>query len=44
LDRQNKLKKLGIRFLRFKDDEVFYNCDFVVKEIKKWVDKNTKLS
>ena len=40
-ERQNRLEKLGIRFLRFKDDDVFYNCDYVVKEIEKWVDNNT---
>ena len=40
--RQRKLEGLGVRFLRFKDDDVFYNCDYVIKEIEKWVDKNTK--
>ena len=40
--RQRKLEDLGVRFLRFKDDDVFYNCDYVIKEIEKWVDKNTK--
>lgn len=39
--RQQKLEKLGISFLRFKDDDVFYNCDWVVKEIEKWVDANS---
>ena len=39
--RQSRLEKLWIRFLRFKDDDVFYNCDFVIKEIEKWIDKNT---
>jgi very-short-patch-repair endonuclease len=34
-ERQNRLEKLGVRFLRFKDDDVFYNCDWVVKEIEK---------
>lgn len=38
--RQLKLEKLGIRFLRFKDDDVFYNCDFVIKEIERWIDNN----
>ena len=41
-ERQNKLELLGVRFLRFKDDDVFYNCDWVVKEIEKWIDENTK--
>jgi len=39
--RQNRLEKLGVRFLRFKDEDVFYNCDYVVKEIEKWIDNNT---
>ena len=42
LERQNKLEKLGVRFLRFKDDEVFYNCDYVVREIEKWIDENKR--
>ena len=39
--RQSRLEKLGVSFLRFKDEDVFYNCDYVVKEIEKWIDKNT---
>lgn len=39
-ERQNRLEKLGVRFLRFKDDDVFYNCNYVVKEIEKWIDNN----
>jgi very-short-patch-repair endonuclease len=39
--RQNRLEILGVRFLRFKDEDVFYNCDYVVKEIEKWIDNNT---
>jgi len=35
-EKQGKLEKLGVRFLRFKDKDVFYNCDFVMKEIEKW--------
>jgi very-short-patch-repair endonuclease len=38
--RQSRLEKLGVRFLRFKDDDVFYNCDYVVREIEKWIDNN----
>lgn len=38
--RQSKLEKLGVRFLRFKDDDVFYSCDFVMKEIERWVVDN----
>ena len=36
--RQNRLEKLGVTFLRFNDEDVFYNCDYVVKEIEKWID------
>lgn len=38
--RQQKLENLGVRFLRFKDDDVFYNCDFVMKEIERWIVAN----
>ena len=41
--RQQKLEKLGVKFLRFKDDDVFYNCDYVVKQIENWIDNTTKL-
>jgi very-short-patch-repair endonuclease len=40
--RQNRLEIRGVSFLRFKDEDVFYNCDYVVKEIEKWIDNNTK--
>ena len=39
-ERQSKLERLGIKFLRFKDDDVFYNCDFVMKEIERWIEAN----
>jgi very-short-patch-repair endonuclease len=39
-ERQSKLEKLGVKFLRFKDDDVFYNCDWVVKKIERWIDVN----
>ncbi len=38
--RQIRLEELGVRFLRFKDDDVFYNCDYAVREIEKWIDNN----
>lgn len=38
--RQQKLETFGVRFLRFKDEDVFYNCDWVVKEIEKWITLN----
>ncbi len=40
--RQNRLEKLGVTFLRFKDEDVFYNCDYVVKEIENWIDNYTR--
>lgn len=40
MERQSKLEKLGVRFLRFKDEDVFYNCDFVLREIEKWIAVN----
>ena len=40
MERQSKLEKLGVRFLRFKDEDVFYNCDFVMREIEKWIAVN----
>ncbi|MBK6912911.1 MAG: DUF559 domain-containing protein [Ignavibacteriales bacterium] len=40
--RQNRLEQLGVKFLRFKDEDVFYNCDYIVKEIEKWIDNNVK--
>ncbi len=41
-ERQVKLEKLGVRFLRFDDDDVFYNCDNVIKTIEKWIDEKAK--
>ncbi len=41
-ERQTKLEKLGVRFLRFDDDYVFYNCDGVIKTIEKWIDEKAK--
>ncbi len=41
-ERQTKLEKLGVSFLRFDDDYVFYNCDGVIKTIEKWIDEKTK--
>lgn len=40
--RQDRLEQLGVKFLRFKDEDVFYNCDYVIKEIEKWIDNNVK--
>lgn len=40
--RQDRLEQLGVKFLRFKDEDVFYNCEYIVKEIEKWIDNNVK--
>lgn len=41
--RQSELEKSGVSFLRFDDDEVFYNIEKVLIEIEKWIKENTKL-
>jgi very-short-patch-repair endonuclease len=38
--RQIKLESLGVRFLRFEDDEVFYNVNVVLDKIEKWIIEN----
>ncbi|MDO8550422.1 MAG: endonuclease domain-containing protein [Ignavibacteria bacterium] len=38
--RQEKLESIGIRFLRFEDDEVFYNITKVLDIIEKWIIEN----
>lgn len=40
LYRQNKLEKLGINFLRFRDEDVKNDLGRVVNELKEWVHKN----
>lgn len=40
--RQQRLEKLGVKFLRFNSIDVFYNLDKVIKEIEKWIDENIK--
>ena len=32
--RQRKLESFGVRFLRFDDNEVYYNCEKVLKTIE----------
>ena len=39
--RQERLESLGIRFLRFENEEVFYNLDKVLNEIEEWIGKNS---
>lgn len=41
MQRQEKLERVGIKFLRFDDDEVFYNIETVLNKIEKWVEENT---
>ncbi|NOZ61694.1 MAG: endonuclease domain-containing protein [Calditrichaeota bacterium] len=38
--RQREIEKYGIRFLRFRDEEVNENPDKVFEEIKKWIEEN----
>ena len=40
--RQQRLESLGIRFLRFEDEEVFYNIGKVLSDIEKWIKDNHK--
>ena len=39
-ERQNKLEKLGIHFLRFEDLEVKKNMNNVLRVIEDWIIKN----
>jgi very-short-patch-repair endonuclease len=41
--RQSELEKSGVSFLRFDDDEVFYNIEKVLNEIENWIKEKTKL-
>lgn len=41
-ERQEKLEELGIRFLRFRDEEVKRNLEGVVEQIKNWIIENNK--
>lgn len=38
--RQKELEKLGVKFLRFDNEEVFYNVDKVLDKIEKWTKGN----
>lgn len=38
-ERQQKLEKFGIQFLRFDDDDVFYNIEKVLDTIERWIKK-----
>ncbi|MBU2445695.1 MAG: DUF559 domain-containing protein [Bacteroidetes bacterium] len=39
--RQKDLEKLGIRFLRFDDDDVFFNLGKILDEIESWIKKQS---
>jgi very-short-patch-repair endonuclease len=41
-NRQEKLESMGIKFLRFEDDIVFYNLPKVLDEIEKWINNNSQ--
>lgn len=38
--RQEELEKEGIKFLRFDDDEIFYNIEKVLNTIEYWIKNN----
>jgi very-short-patch-repair endonuclease len=38
--RQREIEKLGVKFLRFEDDDVFYNIGFVLNKIEMWINEN----
>jgi very-short-patch-repair endonuclease len=40
IERQQKLEGLGVRFLRFMDEEVKHNMDGVIGIIEKWIMEN----
>jgi very-short-patch-repair endonuclease len=40
-ERQTRLEKLGIKFLRFSDMDVKQNIEGVIAAIEKWVKENT---
>ena len=36
--RQQEIEKLGIRFLRFDESEIFYNLSGVIETIENWIE------
>ncbi len=38
--RQTELENLGVKFLRFDDDDVFYNSEKVLNTIEQWIKEN----
>ena len=41
--REKRLERLGVRFLRFDDKEVYYNLESVLKTIEEWIDRNSNV-
>lgn len=41
-NRQEQLEALGVRFLRFTDEQILGNVKKVVGEIKEWIEENGK--
>ncbi len=40
LKRQKEIEKHGVRFLRFDENEIYYQLDNVIKTIGKWIDQH----
>ena len=40
--RQREIEKLGVRFLRFEDINIFHNLDGVLKTIENWIENNSQ--
>ena len=38
--RQKEIEKLGVKFLRFDESEIYYNMANVIKAIEVWVEEN----
>ena len=43
-ERQEKLERMGIKFLRFNDEEVFYNIGKVLNTIENWIREKQHIS
>ena len=41
IERQKRIEEIGVRFLRFTDEEVKQNIEGVVAVIEKWIGRNT---
>jgi len=41
MDRQQKLETLGVQFLRFKNQQIKHDIDFVIQEIEDWINLNS---